>query len=84
MTTTVLTKQYILDAHGSPIGVILPIEQYEVLIQSKEVSRHEQQEVTVSPLFGALQPLAGDVAPTAEIDQALDELWSTWNESSAE
>jgi hypothetical protein len=31
MTTTVLKRQFIIDAAGSPIGVILPLEEFAVV-----------------------------------------------------
>jgi hypothetical protein len=80
MTTATLTKQFIFDAYGTPIGVILPIEDYEALVKPRAdrvspKSRHSY----VSPLLGALRDLSGEVASTEEMDAALEELWSTWD-----
>ena len=84
MSDTVLIKQYILDANGAPIGVILPIDQYELLTQSQGASRQERQKPAISPLFGALRSSAEEVAPTLDIDEALDQLWSAWDKSDSE
>ncbi len=60
MTATTLRRQFIRDAGGSPIGVILPIEEYvrvaplldERLIDDQDKERLEQIEYAVrDPLF---------------------------------
>ena len=60
MTATTLRRQYIRDAEGNPIGVILPIEEYvrvallfdERLIDDQDKERLEQIEYAVrDPLF---------------------------------
>jgi hypothetical protein len=80
MAISSLTKQYILDASGVPIGVILPIEDYQALITAKSKRVMKKPEAFQSPLFGALRYLGGAVAPTEEIDSTLKEMWSTWND----
>ena len=79
MPTEVLTKQYILDVHGVPIGVILPIEQYESLTKTPIAVDQNAQQTAVSPLFGALRSSEGGVASTVEIDETRQELWSAWD-----
>lgn len=85
MATATLTKQFILDAYGTPIGVILPIEDYEALVKPR-VNRvsPKARENYVSPLFGALRYLGGEVASTKDMDAALEELWSTWDKERPE
>jgi hypothetical protein len=85
MATATLTKQFILDAYGTPIGVILPIEDYEALVKQR-VNRvsPKSRDNYVSPLFGALQYLGGEVASTEDMDAALEELWSTWDKERPE
>ena len=60
MTATTLKRQFIRDAGGNPIGVILPIEEYmrvaplldERLIDDPDKERLEQIEYAVrDPLF---------------------------------
>ena len=60
MTATTLKRQFIRDAGGNPIGVILPIEEYvrvaplldERLIDDQDKERLEQIEYAVrDPLF---------------------------------
>jgi hypothetical protein len=36
MTTTILKRQYITDANGNPIGVILPLEEFTLIEQVLE------------------------------------------------
>ncbi len=44
----------------------------------------KQQETAVSPLLGVLRSSVSEVASTADIDKALDEMWSTWNKGNRE
>jgi hypothetical protein len=62
MTTTVLKRQFITDAMGNPIGVILPLEEFalveDILEQhfpiSNEADKLDQMEQAVNdPLFMA-------------------------------
>jgi hypothetical protein len=81
-----LTRQYIVDATGRQVGVILPIEEYQALVrlQKRPVRRPRQgAKPALEPLYGALRHLGGVVASTAEIDAARRELWADWNESDA-
>lgn len=80
MTTGALTKQFIVDASGTPIGVILPIEDYQALIKTKSDNVIKKAQPTQSPLYGALRQLDGAVASTEDIDAALKEMWSTWDD----
>lgn len=80
MMTGVLTKQFIVDASGMPIGVILPIEDYEALIETKPQRVIKKSQTSRSPLYGALRHLGGAVASTEDIDASLREMWSTWDD----
>ena len=66
-----ITKQFILDTNGNPIGVILPIEEYRGLVAYDSQKRPKEQQA----LLGALEHLGGSVASTEEIDATLKELW---------
>lgn len=79
MSSAVLTKQYIRDITGKPIGVILPIEEYQALAQLQAESTSQRQEPTGASLYGVLRHLGGGVAPTETLDETRRELWSTWN-----
>ncbi|MBX2998603.1 MAG: hypothetical protein KF893_08850 [Caldilineaceae bacterium] len=80
MTTSLLTKQYILNEQGAPIGIILPIEEYEALIQSVEETPFSVQPT----LFGALKHLGGAVASTDLLDETIREVWATWDKGEEE
>jgi hypothetical protein len=79
MLNIVLTKQYIRDITGKPIAVILPIEEYQALIQLPAEPEMQRPQPARSSLYGALRHLGGAVAPTEILDQTRRELWSTWN-----
>jgi hypothetical protein len=75
MTTSTLKRQYITDAMGNPIGVILPIEEFALveevleqrLLTSNEVDKLNQMEQAVrDPLFMA--DLHETMAAFAEAD----------------
>ena len=83
MSSASLTKQYILDSTGKPIGVILSIEEYQVLTQSKQVIEDRISPPAQSSLHGVLRHLGGTVAPTDTLDKTRRELWSAWNRSDA-
>ena len=74
MSSTGLTRQYIRDAGGKQIGVVLPIEEYQALVrlQPKAARRPRQSahdaEAHPQSLYGALRHLGGTVAPTEDLD----------------
>ena len=84
MSEVTLTKQYILDAAGIPVGVILPIEEYDALTKSKPLPGVKGQRLAQSPLYGALRHLKGTVAATEDLDETLHELWSSWDKEQPE
>ena len=71
--------QYVVDATGKRVAVILPIAEYEALVQRGEPI------ATVSPaservsLFGALRHLGTLDVSDEEIDTARRELWGDWD-----
>lgn len=71
-----LAKQFLLDATGKPIAVLLPIEEYEALVEAQP---NKQEAGAPRSLYGALSHLEGTVAPTEELDETLRELWSAWD-----
>jgi hypothetical protein len=87
MSDATLTRQFILDASGKPIGVILPIEEYQELVQAIEgcTASTDQPKPNVlsrpssRSLYGVLRRLGGQVAGTDGLDQALRDLWSAWD-----
>ncbi|GAB4447878.1 MAG: hypothetical protein Fur0044_43720 [Anaerolineae bacterium] len=79
MSSAVLTKQYIRDITGKPIGVILPIEEYQALVQLQAEPASQGQGLSGASLYGVLRHLGGGVAPTETLDETRRELWSTWN-----
>lgn len=79
MAEVALTKQYILDTAGVPIGIILPIEEYNALTKSKPLPGVKGKQLAQSPLYGALRHLKGTVASTEDIEETLRELWSSWD-----
>ena len=87
MSSTGLTRQYICDAGGKQIGVILPIEEYQALVRlqpktARRVRRSPKAADAVSPpLYGALRHLGGTVAPTEDLDETRRELWAVWDQS---
>jgi hypothetical protein len=87
MLSTGLTRQYIRDAGGKQIGVILPIEEYQALVrlQPKAMRRARPSarvaETHPQSLYGALRHLGGTVASTEELDETRRELWAVWDQS---
>jgi hypothetical protein len=86
MSSTGLTKQYIRDAGGKQIGVILPIEEYQALVRLQPKTRRasrSQRAVEAAPpsLYGTLRHLGGTVAPTEDLDETRRELWAAWDQS---
>lgn len=84
MSEVTLTKQYIFDAAGVPVGVILPIEEYNALTRENLLPGVKGKQLPQSPLYGALRHLKGTVASTEEIDETLRELWSSWDKEQPE
>lgn len=83
MPSVVLTKQYIRDITGKPIGVILPIEEYQTLVQLQSEPVSESQGPAGASLYGVLRHLGGSIASTEILDETRRELWSTWNNNNA-
>ena len=83
MSSVSLPKQYILDSTGKPIGVILSIEEYQALTQSKPLTKGRNRPPVPSSLHGILRHLGGTIAPTETLDETRRELWSAWNRSDA-
>jgi len=87
MSSTGLTRQYIRDAGGKQIGVILPIEEYQALVrlQPKAMRRVRPSarvaETHPQSLYGTLRHLGGTVASTEELDETRRELWAVWDQS---
>ena len=74
MSSVTLTKQYIRDATGEPIGVILPIEEYRALTQSQHRIVDQSNQPAQASLYGVLRYLGGAVAPTEILDETRREL----------
>jgi hypothetical protein len=77
MTTTVLKRQYITDAMGNPIGVILPIEEFmlveevleqRLLIPTEADKLNQMEQAAHDPLF--MTDLQEAMAAFAEVDAA--------------
>lgn len=85
MSSIELTRQYIRDAGGKQIGVILPIEEYQALLRlqpktSRRVHRLTRvAEASPKSLYGALRHLGGTVASTEDMDEARRNLWAAWD-----
>lgn len=75
MSGITLTKQYIRDAAGQLIGVILPIEEYQALKQSW-TEPVTQLEPPGQSLYGILRHLGGTIAPTEILDETRRECWA--------
>ena len=87
MSSIGLTRQYIRDAGGKQIGVILPIEEYQALVRlqpkaARRVPRSPNAAGAAPPsLYGALRHLGGTIAPTEDLDETRRELWTVWDQS---
>ena len=89
MSSTGLTRQYIRDAGGKQIGVILPIDEYQALVRLQPKMTPcppigDVAETHPQSLYGALRHLGGTVAPTEDLDETRRELWAVWDPSSRE
>jgi|GEM_PF-2597538 hypothetical protein len=86
MSNVGLARQYIRDASGKQIGVILPIEEYHALLrlQKRPIRRDSvRSQASAGSLYGVLCHLGGSVASTAELDETRRELWATWDREDA-
>jgi hypothetical protein len=86
MSSVGLTRQYIRDAGGKQIGVILPIEEYQALVRlqpkARRVPRSSKTAGAAPPsLYGAHGYLGGTVAPTEDLDETRRELWAAWDQT---
>ena len=87
MSSIGLTRQYIRDAGGKQIGVILPIDEYQALVRLQpKAARRPRPSARVAEthpqsLYGALRHLSGTVASTEELDETRRELWAVWDQS---
>ncbi len=78
-----LAKQYIRDASGKQVGVILSVDEYHTLLRlQKRPARRGSLPARPSTgsLYGILRHLGGSVASTAEMDETRHELWAAWDE----
>ena len=80
MAGTTLTKQLILDAAGKPIGVILPIEEYQALMRAQKGDASAGCKPIQASLYGILRSLGGCVASTESLDRARRALWPVWDQ----
>ena len=78
MSGATLTRQLILDANGKPIGIILPIEEYQELTRGRGPETVEDIQPAPQSLFGVLRHLGGRVADTESLDEARRALWASW------
>lgn len=79
MSGATLTRQLILDANGEPIGIILPIEEYQELTRGRRAETIEGSQSAPQSLFGVLRHLGGRVADTESLDEARRALWKSWD-----
>ncbi len=80
MAGTTLTRQLILDAAGKPIGVILPIEEYQALLRAQQGDASAGCRPVPASLYGILRSLGGSVASTESLDRARRALWAAWDQ----
>ena len=71
--------QYVIDASGKRVAVILPIEEYEALVHERESASGQPPKRKQGSLFGALRHLGTLDVTSEEIDEARRELWSAWD-----
>ena len=86
MSDAGLARQYIRDASGKQVGVILSVDEYQALLRlQKRPTRRSvvQAQATSGSLYGVLRHLGGSVASTAEMDESRRELWAAWDRSDA-
>lgn len=86
MSDAGLARQYIRDASGKQVGVILSVDEYQALLRlQKRPTRRSVVQAQAAPgsLYGVLRHLGGSVASTAEMDESRRELWAAWDRSDA-
>ncbi len=73
--------QYIVDATGKRVAVILSVEEYEALLKRSEPGGEENPGLgSGHSLFGALRHLGTTDSSPEAIDEARRELWGDWGE----
>jgi hypothetical protein len=72
--------QFVVDASGKRVAVILPIEEYEALIREKQPATEDSGSQAPGSLYGALKHLGTLDVTTEEIDEARREMWSAWDQ----
>jgi hypothetical protein len=86
MSDAGLVRQYIRDASGKQVGVILSVDEYQALLRlQKRPTRRDsvRAQASTGSLYGALRHLGGSVASTAEMDESRHELWAAWDRGDA-
>ena len=69
MSTTILKRQFITDADGNPIGVILPLEEYaliEDLLEQHSARLHLDEKIAM------IEQAANDPLFLADLNETMD------------
>ena len=78
MASTMLKRQFIRDAGGNPIGVILPLEEYERVSEYlDESAERDWESANLEQIeYAARDPLfLVDLRETMDVYQAVDAQW---------
>jgi hypothetical protein len=69
MTTTILKRQYITDANGKPIGVILPLEEFALIEQILEQRLSDPQ---LDQKIALMEKASNDPLFLADLRETMD------------
>ena len=71
MTTTILKRQFITDAAGNPIGVILPIEEFS-LVEEILAQRLQPPALTEADKLDQMEQAANDPLFMADLQDTME------------
>jgi hypothetical protein len=69
MTTTILKRQFITDADGNPIGVILPMEEYALI---EEILEQQLSDPRLDEKIALIEQAANDPLFIADLHETMD------------
>jgi hypothetical protein len=70
MTTTMLKRQFITDADGNPVGVILPVEEFKLI---EQVLEQRLSETSVAEKIALIDQAAQDPLFLADLRETMDD-----------
>jgi hypothetical protein len=70
MTTTTLKRQFITDADGNPLGVILPVEEFKLI---EQILEQRLSETSIDEKTALIEQAANDPLFLADLQETMDD-----------